>query len=145
MAASLQRHSSSRRLIKAAAHGHSRCDRTGNRGNLARGAACGVQAPGKGGSTGLLGFLGPHPWLFEVAEPLPALIGHRCRHRGARVPDPRAEPMLTDSGVLGSPPWLFVNLLKSRAAAHHKTALAVSPAEEGAYQTTVGHHQQGKF
>ena len=85
----------------------------------------------KGGPTGLLGSLGPHPWLFEAAgEPNhhPRWLATGVAGSGVLGPPTlalaqrahRAGRILTTSEVLGSFPWLFVPILASRIAAHRK-------------------------
>ena len=121
-------------LLTAAAHGHGRGGRKRNRGNLARGLFVEQRLQEKGGPTGLLGSLGPHPWLFEAGQP----NHHPCHWSGRQqgsswVPDPgclaqrahRAGPILTTSEVLGSFPWLFVPILASRIAAHRKASTSI--------------------
>ena len=125
--------------IMAAAHGHGRGGRKRNRGNLARGATCGAQAPRKGWASRPLGVLGPPPLacLRQRGSKATTRAGQplewQTPDRGTWVPDPgclaqrahRAEPMLTTSGVLGSLPWLFVHLLASRNATNRKASASI--------------------
>ena len=91
---------------------------------------------GKGGPTASWGPWVPTPGCLRQRgsrTTTRAGLPQEWRQRGAWVPDPgclaqrahRAEPMLTSSGVLGSPLWLFVPLLASRNAAHRKASASI--------------------
>ena len=80
-----------------------------------------------------LGVLGSPPLAVcgsGAARLPPLLTATSVTSRGAWVPAPGclaqrahwAEPLLTTSGVLGSPPWLFVNLLATQEGTSNKAS-----------------------